>query len=213
MLLVDNQQLFLDLLEYMLCSNKEIQVIGKVVNGNEACEYATRLNPDIILIDIIMPYCNGIEVIKQIKEKKHDVKILVLTASTLGNDVNEALASGVDGYILKSTKKESIMLAIKSVYANMQVIDSKMSTFIRKQKANTELKTRTVDIQGVQIKLSERELKIIKMIAQGKTTSEMAKKLFITEGRLRNIITEILSKLMLKDRSQIAIFAIKNKLD
>ena len=212
-LIVDDQQLLLDLLEHMLSSNQDIQVVGKAANGNEAFECANRLQPDVVLMDLMMPYCTGIEATKKIKKQNPNMKILVLTTSTLGEDVKQALENGADGYILKNIKKENLVLAIQSVYCNMQVIDKEMSTLTRPQEKNIEVKTKLVDVEGIQVKLSERELKIIKMITQGKTTAEMAQDLFVTEGRLRNIITEILSKLMLKDRAQIAVFAIKNNLE
>jgi DNA-binding NarL/FixJ family response regulator len=213
-LIVDDQQLLLDLIEHMLSSNDAIQVVGKATNGSEACEYASRLKPDVILMDLLMPGCNGIEATKQIKRQNKDVKILVLTTSTLGEDVKEALASGADGYILKSTKKENLVLAIQSVFSNMQVIDQDVSNFAAQPtNGNDGYRDGIINVKGHQVKLSERELKIIKMIAEGKTTAEMASSLFVAEGRLRNIITEILSKLMLKDRAQIAVFAIRNNLD
>lgn len=212
-LIADDQQLLLDLLEHMLSSNQEIQVVGKAADGNEACEYAERLKPDVVLMDLLMPNCNGIEATKQIKKKNKAIKVIVLTTSTQGEDVKEALANGADGYILKSTKKENLILAIQSVYSNMQVIDQSVSDFARQEdKTRTQLKGTVITVQGNEVRLTERELKVIKMIAEGKTTSEMAESLYVAEGRLRNIITEILSKLMLKDRAQIAVFALKNNL-
>ncbi|MDF2613694.1 MAG: response regulator containing a CheY-like receiver domain and an DNA-binding domain [Clostridia bacterium] len=212
-LIADDQQLLLDLLEHMLSSNDEIQVVGKAVDGNEVCEYASKLSPDVIVMDLLMPNCNGIEATKFIKSQNKNIKVLILTTSTLEEDFKEALACGADGYILKSAKKESLILAIQSVYCNMQVIDQNVGDFTRQDsQENTKSQGKTLNIHGNLVKLSERELKIIKMIAEGKTTSEIAHSLYVAEGRLRNIITEILSKLMLKDRAQIVVFAIKNNL-
>lgn len=212
-LIVDDQQLLLDLLEHMLSSSDEIQVVGKASDGNEACEYAEKLKPDVILMDLLMPNCNGIEATKKIKMTNKEVKILVLTTSTIGEDVKEALASGADGYLLKNVKKEHLFLAIKSVFMNMQIIDHEVSDFTRQSVTKTEEgKGKVIVIEGNEVALSQRELTIIKMITEGKSTAEMAHAVFVAEGRLRNIITQILSKLMLKDRAQIAVFAIKHRL-
>lgn len=214
-LIADDQQLFRDLLEHMLKNSSEIEVVGCVQNGLEAVEAAEQFTPDVTLMDVMMPVCSGIEAIKMFKEKGLKTKILVLTVSHDEHDVTEALKYGADGYLLKSVGKEELILAVKSVYSNLEVLHKDIRNQARNTTPVTQVRgknTKLITIDGIQIELSERELKIIRMVVDGMSTADMAKELFIAEGRLRNIITEIISKLMLKDRTQLAVFAIKNGL-
>ena len=213
--IADDQQLFRDLLEHMLKNSGEIEVVASAQNGSEAVEAVEKYSPDVILMDIIMPYCTGTEAIKRIREKGLETKILVLTVSYDERDVEEAIRNGADGYILKSVNKEELILAIKSVYSDMEVIHKDVRQIMRNvtlKTSNKKSNNKLIIVNGIEVELSDRDLKIIAMVIDGKSTSEMAKELFVAEGRLRNIITEIISKLMLKDRTQLAVFAIKSKL-
>lgn len=212
-LIADNQQLFRDLLEHMLKNNGEIGVVCSVKNGVEAVKAAKKYLPDVTIIDSMIP--SGLDSIRKIKENGLETKILILTDSRDPHDVRTALKNGADGYILKSLGKNELIIAIKAVYYGLEVIDKNIRNAaynplcpVKKRVKNKSMLT----INGIEVKLSDRELKIIKMIVEGMSNSDMAKELFITEGRLRNIITEILSKLMLKDRAQLAVFALRNGL-
>lgn len=214
-IIADDQELLRDLLEQMLKNYSDIEVAGCAANGLEAISLALLHKPDVVLMDIDMPECNGLEAAQEIKRACPETKILILTISKGGDDIREALDSGVDGYILKSVSPEELVMAIKGVYSNMEIIHKDIRTLA---KARSEMlanrignKTRIV-VNGISVELSDRELDVIKKIIEGKSSTEMASELFVTEGRLRNIITEVISKLMLKDRTQLAVFAIKNKL-
>ncbi len=214
-LIAEDQQLFRDLLEMMLSSNDDIQVTGGARDGNEAFEMARTQQPDVVLMDIHMPVCNGIEAVKKIKAAGLPCKILVLTASYGEEDVSDAIRSGADGYILKSVSKEELALAIRSVHTGMEVLHKDVREVARRPVPRVTAERREVKIlliSGIEVKLNERELKIIKMVVDGKTTSEIAQELYLAEGRVRNIITELISKLMLKDRTQLAVFAIRHHL-
>jgi DNA-binding NarL/FixJ family response regulator len=214
-MIVDDQQLILDLLEQMLKNSGEVEVVARAANGNEAIKYAAIYNPDVILMDIIMPECDGIEAIKEIKNANANIKILALTGTNTDDSVKGAIRNGADGYILKNSSKDELLIAIKGVFHNMRIIDKNVRDVIESEGTRkfAEYKTgKTINLNGVKVSLSEREINIIKMIVDGKSTNEIARELFISEGRLRNIITEILSRLMLGDRTQLAVFAIKNNL-
>lgn len=214
-LIADDQELFSDLLGHMLESSPDIQVIARAGNGNEAAKYAQQLEPDVILMDIHMPICNGLEAISQIRKAGSKTKILVLSSSKECEDVSEAIREGADGYILKSVSKERLILAIQSIHAGMGVMDQYISDFARNPcrfSVKGNKKSTVVHLDGIDVELSEREIDIIRMIIDGNSNEEMAKRLFIAEGRVRNIITEIISKLMLKDRTQLAVFALKTRL-
>ncbi len=213
-LIVDDQQLFRDLLEHMLTNSTETTVAAKASNGHEALEQAQVCQPDVILMDLEMPDGSGLEATRKIKQGNPAAKVLVLTASHVQADVAEAIRSGADGYILKSVSKDELILAIKSVYNGMEVIHRDVRDFARNipQVSASNDNSKTVQIDGYPIVLSGRDLAIIRMLVEGKTTAEMAKSLFLAEGRVRNILTEIIARLMLKDRTQLAVFAIQNGL-
>jgi len=214
-MIVDDQQLLLDLLEQMLQNTDDIQIVARASDGDRAVDLAKENQPDVVLMDIIMPGCNGIEATKRIKKENEKIKILVLTMSESEEDILEALRSGADGYILKSASKEELLLAIRGVYHNMEIINSGVKKIIHSTREKSTDKTqlkKSVIVNEIEIFLSERKLKIIEMIVDGRNTKEMAEILFISEGRLRNIITGILSKLMLNDRRQLAVFALKKNL-
>lgn len=123
-LIVDDQQLLIYLMKNLLNQNSEIQVIGSASDGNQAIELAQKYKPDLILMDIMMPNCDGIEATKKIKEIDDKVKILVLTSSDNPEDFHNALESGADGYVLKNISGDDLILAIRSVHTNIDVFNS-----------------------------------------------------------------------------------------
>ncbi len=215
LLLVDDQILLLDLMEQMLKDSKDIRVVARAKDGSEAMQMAGQYKPDVILMDLLMPGMGGIEATRLIKADNPDVKILVLTTSTEIEDISEALEAGADGYVLKNISKEDLLLSISGVYRNLEIIHGEMREVMRQQKVANPSRTdnnREIMINDIAVFLSPREQEIIALVAQGKSTTEMASTLYLSEGRIRNVITEILSKLQLKDRAQLAVFALKNKL-
>lgn len=214
-LIVDDQQLLLDLMSRLLENNPEINVVAKGKDGNEALAMTERYQPDVVLMDIHMPVCDGIEATKKIKAYNSAIRVLVLSSSSDDQDVHQALSSGADGYILKTIGEKELVAVIKSVYADIEVIhkdvrDAAMRS--RSGQLNGKTSGRSLVIDGVHVNLSERDLEVIRMIVDGKSTTEMAEALFVSEGRLRNIITEIIQKLMCENRTQVAVFALKHHL-
>jgi DNA-binding NarL/FixJ family response regulator len=215
LLLVDDQILLLDLMEQMLKDSAEIEVVARAAEGSEAVRLAGEYRPDVILMDLLMPGMGGIEATKLIKATNSEIKILVLTTSTEIEDISEALAAGADGYILKSMGRKDLLLSITGVYRNLEIIQGEVSEKMRQQKTSNTFRpdgSRKISVSGITASLTLRELEIIALVVQGKSTAEMAAVLYLSEGRIRNVITEILSKLQLKDRAQLAVFALKNKL-
>ncbi len=213
-LIVDDQQLLLDLLTQMLESTEDIGVVAVGRDGNQALALTEQHQPDVILMDIQMPHMDGIQATGRIKHHHPEMKILMLTSSRDDQDVHQALQNGADGYVLKTIGKEQLIAVIKSVHANMEVIheDVREAAALSRMGHFEEGHGKKLIINGVKIELSERDLEIIQMIVDGKSTQEMAEALFISEGRLRNVITEIIQKLMVENRTQLAVFALKNDL-
>ena len=214
-LIAEDQQLFRDLLEHMLQNNEEFQVVATTRNGCEAIDAARLHQPDVILMDLYMPECDGLEAIRTLRREGNQSKILVLSASQGEGEIEEAIRLGSEGYIPKNISKEELFLAIRSVYSGMEVIHKTGRDIL--QHATKKTVTRRGDkiivmVNEMEVVLSQRDVEIIRMIIDGKTTEEIAGELFLAEGRVRNIITDLISKLMLKDKTQLAVFAIKNKL-
>lgn len=215
LLLVDDQILLLDLMEQMLKDSEEMEVVARAEEGSEAVRLAGEYRPDVILMDLIMPGMGGIEATKLIKAANPGIKILILTTSTETEDISEALSAGADGYILKSMNRKDLLLSIAGVYRNLEIIQGEVSEKLRLQKVSGPSRpggSQEISINGITVSLTPREREIIALVVEGKSTAEMAATLFLSEGRIRNVITEILGKLQLKDRAQLAVFALKNKL-
>lgn len=215
LLIVDDQRLLRESFKNIVEHNSDIKVVGCAANGKEACDLCGRLSPDVILMDISMPVCSGTEATKIIKARYPDVKILMLTASSDETDISEAIGNGADGYILKDVGAEELILSIKSAAAGLGVIHRDILNAVPRQINPAEggnQKAKAVKVENTHIHLSERDLRIIELIVDGQDNKQISSALFIAEGTVKNAITEIISKLQLKDRTQLAVFAIKNNL-
>jgi DNA-binding NarL/FixJ family response regulator len=211
-IIADDQRLLRESFRNIIENNSDMKVVACATNGKEAYDLCQEHNPDVVLMDISMPVCSGTEATKLIKVKYPTIKVLILTASDDEEDVSEALSNGADGYILKNIGTEELILSIKSASLGFEIIHKdifkSLSINIKKDKCKTGDKT--IKIDDISVTLSDRELKVIEMIVDGKDNKEIGKSLFIAEGTVKNTITEIISKLQVKDRTQLAVFAVKN---
>jgi DNA-binding NarL/FixJ family response regulator len=164
--------------------------------------------PDLVLMDLKMPVMNGIHATRELKKRDPEIKVLVLT--TFGEDewVFDAVRSGADGYLLKGTPREKLVAAVKGTAAGEAHIDPEVGG---------KLLAQVAQIPGDQdttlgVDLSERELGVLKLLAQGWTNAEIAEQLYLTRGTVRNYVSSILSKLDVDDRTQAAILAIRHGL-
>lgn len=204
LLLVDDDELTRTSLKIILDMDPDINVMGLCSNGDEAYKKVKELPEiDIILMDIRMPVCDGVVATKKIMEIKPQTKIIILTTFDDDEYIFEALKNGAKGYMLKNVSPDKIIEAVKVVYhGNLlihQDISNKLSSML--QRGND------VSFQGYN--LTDTEMSIIKLLADGYTNKEIAEKIFLSEGTVKNKISDILSKLNLRDRTQIAIFYLK----
>ncbi len=214
-MIVEDQLLMLELLEQMLLDSDDIEVVARAADGFEAIEQASRHKPDLVLMDLRLPGCDGIEATKIIKEKHPAIKVLVLTTSEEDSDIYGAIKNGADGYLLKTVSKKELVLSIQGVHQDLEIIQGTLRNRFYQAEAASAAATgggKQLNIDGVNVTLTRREMEVIGLIVESKSTAEMAAALFLSEGRVRNIITEILSKLQVKDRAQLAVFALKNNL-
>lgn len=207
-LLADDQELFREGIKNMIIRDPEIEVVGCANNGNEAMDMCDRFGPDLILMDIRMPDCDGIEATRKIKAKQEKVKIVVLTTYEDVEFILQAMEAGADGYLLKDSKPEDLILAIKGTVSGLRIIHQNVYQTTVKQFTSG---IKMVD-QNLTRNLSERELELIRLITIGSTNKEIASIMHLSEGRIKTLISEIFRKLELSDRVQLSIFAVKNNL-
>ena len=194
-------------LQAILELDKDIQVVGMATNGNEAYELCESIMPDIVLMDMRMPVFDGAYGTKKIKESYPQIKVLVLTTFDDDETIEGAIQSGADGYILKEMENEKIIQSVKSVCQGVNVFGQGVFLNMR-----TKMKKPTVTSETVKT-LTSKELEIIKCVVEGMDNKEIATTLFLAEGTVRNNISKLLEKLELKDRTQLAVFGVKNNLD
>ena len=207
--LVDDQSIFREGIKKLLEQDKEIRVVGCAGNGRAALKLCQQFTPHVVLMDMEMPICDGVEGTKLIKTNCNNIKVVMLTVFNDDERIQSALSYGADGYILKDIDQEKLILTVKGVAAGLGIMHKETYNNVVK-KANSQSKISIIENKGVKIYLSDKELSIIKLIVDGKSTNEMAKIIHLTEGSVRNVVSGILKKLDLKDRTQLGIFAVKN---
>ena len=212
-LIADDIMILRQGLKAVLEQDKDIEVVALAENGKEAFEKCRVFEPDIVLMDMRMPEYDGAYGIQAIKDNFPSIRVLVLTTFDDEETLAKAIESGADGYILKEMEDEKVIASVKSVYAGMSIFGSGvyqiMRTRIEKAKKPEESKEST----ACQVNFANRERKILKLVARGYDNKEIAAELFLAEGTVRNQVSRLLEKLALKDRTQLAVYAVKNGLD
>ncbi len=204
-MLVDDEQLIRSGLKIMLETYPDIEVIHQAGNGREAFECCKKEVPDVVLMDIRMPVSTGIEGTKLIKETYPEVKIVMVTTFQDTEYIVEAMQYGASGYLLKDSSYEAIYDGIKVALSGKVVMDATVSEkLVMQPKAQTTTDQQT-DISS--LGLTEREIELIRLVSQGLNNKEISEALFLSEGTVKNNISTILSKLALRDRTQLVIFA------
>lgn len=209
-LLVEDQAIVRNGLKMIIEQDEEFQIVSEASNGIEALEILEKIHIDLILMDIRMPKMNGIEATKKIKLRFPQIKILILTTFDDDEYAYQTLKDGAMGFILKSSEPEKLLASIRSVLEGGLVIQEDVAAKLMPKLLQQQPFISQSDDQHQA--LSERELEIVKLVGEGKTNKEIASLLFLSVGTVKNHITHILQELELRDRTQIAIYAIKNGL-
>ncbi|MFZ5351726.1 MAG: response regulator [Bacillota bacterium] len=202
-LIVDDDRIVRDSMKIIISMDKDIFVAGTCANGDEAYNFCRHNKVDVVLMDIRMPVCDGVLGTKKITQACVGTKIIILTTFDDDHYIVDALKNGASGYLLKNISPDKIIDAIKVVYSGNMLIHPDVAAKV------TGLLTQQPDTDFTQYDINETELKIIKLISEGCTNKEIAEKIFLSEGTVKNKITDILGKLNLRDRTQIAIFYLK----
>jgi two-component system NarL family response regulator len=208
-LLVDDQLLFRKGLRALLEDVDDMEVVGEAPDGQQAIELAAACRPDIVLMDIHMPICDGIKATRQIKQERPETKVIVLTVSEEDDDLFEAIRVGADGYLLKDLQPEELFAAVRGIPQGETPISrgvaSKLLNEFRRRPRPDLAETPSIDLTG-------RELEVLELVAGGFSNAEIAARLFIVEGTVKNHLHNILEKLHLQNRVQAAAFAIREGL-
>lgn len=203
-LIADDKSLIRDGISMILSLYENINVVGEVNNGKEVIDFVSKVNVDLILMDIRMPVMDGVEATKIIKERYPDIKVLILTTFNEDKYIFEGLKNGADGYLLKDINSDKLVKSIEMVYSGNVLMQpevaKKMVDFIDRGSLEKEFK----DNKNFSI-LTKREYEIANLVSKGKSNKEISEILFITEGTVKNHITKILDKLEIRDRTQLAI--------
>lgn len=205
--LVDDHKIFRYGLKLILKSIKGLSVVGEASNGEEALDICTLHNPNIIIMDINMPFMNGLEAARELKERGITSRIIVLTASKEREYIIAANKLGVKGYLLKESEPSNLIKAISEVTLGRTYLDSEVALLL----ANRDLNTDTINENLRKIDLlSKREFEVLELLSKGKSNKIIGKELYISEKTVKNHITQIYKKLEVRDRLQAAIFTYNN---
>ena len=210
-LIVDDQRLVREGIKSLLNIQEGINVIGTATNGQEAINESFANQPNVILMDIRMPVLDGIEATRQIIKKLPDTKILMLTTFDDEEYIVKSLQAGASGYLLKDIPAEDLAQAVRLTYSGLFQFDPSVAGKLIGQLHTRETKKAEPD-QAIVSHLTQREMEVLKLIATGATNKEIAEILVISEGTVKNHVSNLLNQLGLRDRIQAAIFAHENKL-
>lgn len=208
-LLVDDQLLFRKGLRALLEDEEGMEVVGEAVDGLQAVDRARAAEPDVVLMDIHMPVCDGVEATRRIKSECPETKVVVLTVSDEDEDLFEAIKAGAEGYLLKDLRPEELFELIRGVLKGetpvSPAVASKLLSEFRRRPRHDAADT---PANG----LTARELEVLQLVTEGLSNAQIASRLYVVEGTVKNHIHNILEKLHLESRVQAATYAMREGL-
>lgn len=205
-LIADDHSMIREGLKQLLELEQDFNVIGFANNGREAIDKINELHPDILLLDVNMPVLGGIETLAEIRKNNINVKIIMLTIHNEREYLIKSVELGCDGYILKESDSDELKNAIYNVYEGKRYIQPNMTPML-----NSYLASKADDDKKL-VGLTKREVQVLKLVAEGMFNRDIAERLEISERTVKNHIANIFKKIQVSDRTQAAVFAIKNNL-
>jgi len=205
-LICDDQDLVCEGLRAILSTDPELEVVGVAYDGTEALELIPQTSPQIVLMDLKMPVMNGIQATRRIHEQHPEIKVLVLTTYAEDQWVFDAIRGGAAGYLLKDAPRETLIAAIKDTAVGKTHVDpavaGKLFDHVAQKTPHPE--------SAILAELSQREREVLRLLARGLSNADIAARLYLSEGTVRNYVSAIFTKLEVTDRTQAAVLAIRN---
>lgn len=205
-LVVDDHLVVREGIRALLGTETDIQVVGEACDGDEAIGLATELQPDVILMDLVMPHTDGITAIQQILARQPDSRILVLTSFDADDKIFPAIRAGALGYTLKAAGAAELVRAIRRVHAGESVLHPAITRKVLQELAHPAQQAQVSE------PLSDREAEVLRLVAHGLGNPEIAATLGISEGTVRKHVSNIMSKLNLTSRTQAVLYALREGL-
>lgn len=212
-LIADDQELIRQSLQIVLESRTELEVVGTAANGQEVIRCVRKNMPDVILMDVRMPKMDGVQCTKIIKENYPNIKIIILTTFDDDEYVYNALKFGASGYLLKGVSMDELVNAIVTVHKGRAMINPDIATKVLRLFSQMAKADYAISVGNKAVEeLTRTEWKIIRQVERGAANKEIAEALNLSEGTVRNYLSTILNKLDLRDRTQLAIWAVQTSL-
>lgn len=210
-ILVDDQKIIREGIKMILSLDDEITILNEAENGNQLLEIlSSGQHPHVILMDVRMPFLNGVEATKIVKEKYKYIKVVILTTFNEDEYIFDGIKNGADGYILKDAGSDEIIKAIKTAYNGNIVLNPEVASKIVRAYNSISIDKQTPshlnENKSKLETLTKREIDVAKLVAQGKSNKDICHVLFLTEGTVKNYLTKIFEKLELTSRTELALF-------
>ncbi len=205
-LIADDHSMVREGLKQLVELEEDIIVVAQAGNGSEAIEKIIEYKPDVVLLDINMPEMNGLEVLSYLNQNDISANVLILTIHNEIEYLYKAVEIGVKGYVLKDSESDVLIRAIRSVYQGESYIQPNMASLLFKKMNNEE------SMSAQNTRLTKREVEVLKLITEGLLNKEIAHRLCISEKTVKNHVSNIFKKIEVSDRTQAAVFAIKNSI-
>ncbi|TCK86780.1 LuxR family two component transcriptional regulator [Natranaerovirga hydrolytica] len=207
-LIADDHSMIREGLKQLIELEDDIEVVAQANDGLEALDKLVEYNPDVVLLDINMPNLNGLDVLKEIKKRKIPANVLVLTIHNEVEYLYKAVEIGVQGYVLKDSESDVLISAIRSINKGETYIQPNMASLLFKRMNSKDAHKRS----NINNEITKREIEVLKLITEGLLNKEIAYRLDISEKTVKNHVSNIFKKINVSDRTQAAVYAIKNNI-
>jgi NarL family two-component system response regulator LiaR len=202
LMIVDDHRVVRSGVKALIETEEGLEVIGEAADGREAVTKASGLEPDLVLMDLVMPEMDGVEATRRITEERNDLEILILTSFSEEERIIQAIKAGASGYLIKDASPDELVSAIKDTYRGESTLDPKV--------AGTVLRSMQKEKDKPGEELTDREIEVLELIAEGLPNDDIANELYISERTVRSHVSNILGKLNLENRTQAALYAVRH---
>ncbi|HEY8340585.1 MAG TPA: response regulator transcription factor [Egibacteraceae bacterium] len=206
-LVVDDQDLFREALATLLAVREEVEVVGEARDGREALRMIAETRPDVVLMDLHMPVLDGVAATRRLRVEHPEVQVIALTTFDDDEDVFAALRAGAVGYLLKDVASGRLVEALQAAARGESVLEPSVAAKVVARVAQLDDPEAPPQPQPLVVPLTERELDVLRLLAEGRSNREIAAELFLAEGTVKNHVTNVLVKLEARDRTQAALRA------